>query len=93
MKPATARHRTDGTAKALAAYAKTLGVGVEDLGGTIDAAFYLGDVVRLVDWKSPGASLTDAQAKAVAKGVPVKFARTPEQVEAIVAGMKREALR
>jgi len=94
MKPATARHRTDGTAKALTAYAKTLGVGVVELGGAIDVALYLGEVVRLVDFKAQqGGKLTDTQAKLVAQGVPVKFAREPWQLDAIVAAMKREALR
>lgn len=93
MKPATARHRTDGTAKALTAYAKTLGVGVVELGGAIDVALYLGEVVRLVDFKSDGGTLTDSQAKLVAQGVPVKFAREPWQLDALVAAMKREALR
>ena len=93
MKPATARHRVDGTAKALTAYAKTLQVGVVELGGAIDVALYLGRVVRLVDFKSDGGRLTSTQAKLVAEGVPLLFAREPHQIDAIVADMRREALR
>lgn len=92
-KPVTARHKSDTTAKALAAHAESLGVSVETLGGTIDAALWLGHVVRLVDWKSTHGALTPSQAKLVAKGCPVAFIATPAQLELLVAGMRREAMR
>jgi hypothetical protein len=94
MKPVTARHRTDTTAKALTAYAKSLHVGVQELGGVIDVALFYGTrVVRLVDFKSDGGKLTDSQSKLVAKGVPVHFIRDPHQLDALVAEMKAEAHR
>ena len=92
MRPATARHRVDHAAKALTAHARSLNVGVVELGGTIDVALYLGTVVRLVDFKSDGGSLTERQAKLVAQGVPLHFVREPWQLEALVADMRREAL-
>lgn len=93
MKPASARHRTDATAKALTAEAKRLGVDVELLGGAVDAVWWLGATVRLVDYKSPGGELQPSQAKLIARGCPLRFVSTPEQAAALVAEMKREALR
>lgn len=93
MKPAAARHRTDTTAAALVSEAKRLGVKVALLGGAIDACLYLGSVSRLVDFKSPGGSLTDAQARLVANGCPVVFVSTVGELEALVSQMKREASR
>ena len=93
MKPSYARHRPDTTAKALAAEAKRLGVDVEHLGGTIDAILFLGRVVRLVEWKSAGGDLQPSQAKLIARGCPIYFVSTVEQTQALVADMRREALR
>jgi hypothetical protein len=94
MKPATSRHRVDSTAKALASEATSLGVGVVHLGGAIDAALFLGTVVRLVDWKAPaGGRLTDSQAKLLARGCPLLFVTTVDQLQVIVQGMKRDAHR
>ena len=93
MKPASARHRIDITAKALSAEAKRLGVGYEPLGGAVDGLLWLGAITRLVDWKSPGGALTDSQAKLVARGVPIHFVSDVGQLEALVAAMKREAMR
>lgn len=92
-KPAYSRHRVDSTAKALTAEAKRLGVGVVELGGTIDAAFYLGRSVWLVDFKSPNGQLEPSQAKLVAQGVPLYFISSVEQLTAFVAHLKREVLR
>lgn len=93
MKPSYARHRVDATAKALTAEAKRLGVDVATVGGAIDAVLWLGTTVRLVDWKSPDGGLTPSQQKLVAGGAPVVFVSTVQQLEALVALMKREALR
>jgi len=80
-------------AKALSAEAVRLGVGMEPLGGTVDAVLFLGRVVRLVDFKSPGGELQPSQAKLIARGCPVTFVSTVDQLAALVAEMKREALR
>lgn len=93
VKPAAARHRTDTTASALLAEAKRLGVSAALLGGAIDAALWLGPVVKLCDFKSKGGELTEAQSKLVARGCPIAFVSDVPQLEALVAEMKREALR
>lgn len=92
-KPAHYRHRADTTAKALGAHAKSCGLWVLNLGGAVDAAWGVGEWVALVDYKSPGGELTPTQARLVAAGVPIHFVSTTEQVEALAAKMKREALR
>ena len=91
MKPSYARHRADTTSKALTAEAKRLGVDVELLGGTVDAVLFLGRVTRLVDFKSPKGELQPSQAKLIARGCPVHFVSTVDQLAALVADMKREA--
>lgn len=92
MRPANSRHRTDGTAKALAAHAKALGVGYEPLGGAVDGLLFLGHVLRLVDWKTPGkAALTPSQGRLLARGCAIAFVSTPQQLEALVHDMKRQA--
>lgn len=93
MRPPYASRRVDATAKALTAEAKRLGVDVEPLGGAIDAVLFLGRVVRLVEWKSRGGDLQPSQAKLLARGCPITFVSTPEQLAALVAEMRREALR
>lgn len=92
MKPASARHRVDQTAKALEAEAKRLGVGVVPLGGTVDVALFLGRVVVLVDWKSSATGLTEGQGRLLAKGAPIHFVSTVPQLELLVAEMRRSAL-
>jgi hypothetical protein len=94
MKPASARHRVDGTAKALIAHAQALGASYVSLGGVIDGALWFGAVVRLVDWKTPGkAELTEGQGKLLAQGCPIFFVSSPQQLESVVADMRRAALR
>ena len=92
-KPSHARHRADTTAKALTAEAQRLGLTVVTLGGTIHAAICYGSVVRLVEFKSADGGLQPSQAALVAKGVPIVFISTPQQIEALAADLKREALR
>ena len=92
-KPGYARHRTDTTAKALSAYAAQCGLTIVDVGHPFDALAVYGEVQRAIDWKTPGGTLTDSQAKLVARGVPVRFVSTPEQVDALAAQMKRDAIR
>ena len=93
MKPAWSRHRPDGTAKALTADCKRLGLECASLGGAIDAVVWYGPVVRLIDWKAAGGELTDSQSKLVARGLPIRFVSTVPQLEALAAEMKREATR
>ncbi len=93
MRPSYAKRRVDTTAKELTAYARSLGLGVEPLGGTIDAAVWYGPVTRLVDWKSPDGDLQPSQTKLIARGAPIVFISTTEQVDMLAAAMKREALR
>jgi hypothetical protein len=93
MRPPYAARRVDATAKALTAEAKRLGCGVAPLGGAVDAVLWLGPITRLVDFKSPGGTLTASQTKLVQSGAPIVFVATVAQLEAVVAQMRREALR
>jgi ATP-dependent exoDNAse (exonuclease V) beta subunit len=77
--------RTDNTAKALRAYAEDLGFVVVVLNGIVDCLLVWGTRVLVVDWKSKGGTLTNDQAKLVARGVPIKFISTPDQLDALKA--------
>jgi hypothetical protein len=81
--------RTDTTAKALRAYAESLGFTVAHIGGVIDCLLVYGDRVIVCDWKSKGGELTKDQGKWIAKGVPIKFVSTPAQLDALKAEMSR----
>lgn len=93
MKPSFARHRTDTTAKALQSEAKRLGVEYADLGGAVDGILWLGQVVRLIDFKGASGELTPSQSKLVARGLPICFVSTVQQLEALVFDMRREVSR
>ena len=73
--------RIDNTATELRAYAESIGFQVLPLNAVIDCLLFWGSKTFAVDWKSKGGTLTDAQAKIVAKGLPVRFFSTPEQLE------------
>jgi hypothetical protein len=75
--------RIDGTAKALRAYAESVGFTVVVVNDVIDCLLCYGQLVFIVDWKSKGGTLTDAQTKLVAKGAPIRFITTPAQVDAL----------
>lgn len=75
--------RVDDTAKALRAYAESIGFMVVVVNGVIDCLLCLGRVVFIVDWKSKGGTLTPDQGKLVAKGAPIRFISTPEQLDAL----------
>ena len=75
--------RTDNTSKALRAYAESLGFVVVVINGVIDCLLVWGQRVVMVDWKSKGGTLTPDQIKLVARGVPVRFITTPEQLDAL----------
>lgn len=94
MRPTYANRRIDTAAKPLIAAARGLGVEYENLGGAIDGMLWLGPVVRLVDWKTPGkAALTEGQGKLLARGCPIHFVSTVAQLQALVAEMHRAAHR
>lgn len=94
MRAAYANRRIDLSAKALEVEAKRLGVDCAPLGGAVDAIWWLGHVLRAVDYKTPGkAALTESQGRLLARGCPIHFVSTPDQVAALVADMKREAQR
>lgn len=73
-------HRLDITSKALVAHAKKLGANYLPLDGAIDGLLLHRGRVIPVDFKSPGATLTDTQAKLTAAGWPIVYLSTPEQV-------------
>ena len=75
--------KIDTTAKALRAYAEETGFVVAHIGGVIDCLLIWGTTVTAVDWKSKGGTLTPDQVKWVAKGVPIRFITTPEQIQAL----------
>jgi hypothetical protein len=75
--------RTDNTAAALRAYAESLGFVVVPINGVIDCLLIWGTQTAIVDWKSKGGTLTTAQAKLCAQGVPVRFITTPAQIDAL----------
>lgn len=84
-------NRVDATAKELTAYAKSIGLEFDPIGGKLDGFLWLGKQVRLVDFKSPGGTLTEAQGKLLARGCPVVFISTPTQLDALKAEMLRAA--
>lgn len=93
MRAAGAGRRVDQGSAALTQIARQQGIGVEPLNGAIDAIWWLGSVVRIVDYKGTQAELTPKQAKLIAQGCPIRFVSSPEQAMALVAEMKREAWR
>jgi hypothetical protein len=83
--------RVDSTAKALRAELERCGACYAVVNGDFDGVAWVGPVLRCIDWKSPGGELTKQQQKLVAKGMPLVFVSTVDQVQALVAGMKKEA--
>ncbi|MEY4387203.1 MAG: hypothetical protein RLY20_2486 [Verrucomicrobiota bacterium] len=84
-------NRVDNTAKTLIAHAKSLGADYLTLNGDLDGVLKVGPIQWLVDWKTPGASLTPKQARLVAAGWRIHFISTPEQLEEVVKTMRRMA--
>ena len=82
--------RIDNTAKALTAYAESLGFVVYTINGDIDANLAWGQTVIAVDWKSPGGELTKGQQRLLARGFPVRFVARPEQIDALRAELMRD---
>jgi len=81
--------RVDNTAAALRKYAESIGFVVIPINGVIDCLLQLGAQTAVVDWKSPMGSLTDAQAKLVARGARIRFVSTPEQIDALRSELMR----
>jgi hypothetical protein len=85
VKPVSARHRKDTTSKVLIAAVQQLGARYLPLDGVIDGLIETtrGDRI-LVDWKTPGKSLTDAQIKLVAAGWDIRFISTVDQLQSLL---------
>ena len=82
-------NRVDNTSKPLIAYAKSLGFDYEPVNASFDGVLALGHLAVCVDWKSPGASLTPAQQRMVARGFPLKFISKPEQIDQLRTELMR----
>jgi hypothetical protein len=72
--------RIDATARDLTRKARDLGADVLPLNGTVDALVLYRGRVLVVDWKSKGGTLTDDQARLVARGWPIHFVSTEQQL-------------
>ena len=73
--------RVDSTAKDLTTLARRLGADVEPINGTLDCLLLWRGVVHVIDWKSKGGTLTERQAKLVARGWPIRFVSTEQQLK------------
>jgi hypothetical protein len=83
-------HRVDTTAKTLIAAAKQFNARYAPADGTFDGVLWLpAGRIELVDWKSPGAGLTDSQAKLVAAGWPIRFISAIDQLQQLLHGVPR----
>lgn len=81
--------RTDSTAKDLRAYAESIGFSVIPINGVIDCLLQWGTHTTVVDWKSPGGTLTPDQIKLVAKGLQIRFLSRPEQIDQLRAELMK----
>lgn len=83
-------NRTDTGSKELIAYAESLGFGYGHLGGAVDGFLWLGTRSVIVDFKNPqSGDLTPAQAKLVARGAPIYFISTPDQLDQLRAELMK----
>jgi hypothetical protein len=89
MKPAWARHRTDtGSAERIALLVAS-GLGYVPLGGAIDGIAWYHNEVALIDFKrDANAPRTKTQIALVAKGVPIWFLASDEDVLQLVRWMR-----
>lgn len=74
-------NRRDNGSKALEKYAADLGFVVHAEAGAIDAHLALGQKIVAVEWKSKGGTLTPSQQRLIARGYPVRFIQSPEQLD------------
>jgi ATP-dependent exoDNAse (exonuclease V) beta subunit len=72
--------RIDSTARDLTKTARSLGADVLPLNGIVDCLVLHRRRVFVVDWKSKGGTLTEDQAKLVARGWPIHFVSTEQQL-------------
>jgi hypothetical protein len=86
MRRGRAIHRTDLTSKALIAEAQRLGAKYMPQDGTVDGILEFKGKLYQVDFKSKGGTLTDRQAKLVAKGWKIEFLTTPDQLQQLLGG-------
>lgn len=80
--------RVDNTADALKRAAIARGADVLHIGGVIDCVLLYRGRIVLVDWKSKGGDLTPAQSKLVARGWPIRFVQTEEQLDVLLKGTR-----
>ena len=74
-------NRRDTGSKALEQYAESLGFVVYAESGAVDAHLALGTKIAAVEWKSRGGTLTPSQQRLIARGYPVRFISSPEQID------------
>lgn len=72
--------RIDSTARDLVKHARELGADVLPLNGIVDALVLYRGRILVIDWKSKGGTLTDDQAKLVARGWPIHFVSSEVQL-------------
>jgi hypothetical protein len=78
-------HRVDLTAKALIAEAKQRGAQYMPLNDIIDGLLLdKKGQLHAIEWKSPGGTLTETQARYVAAGFPIRFISSPEQLQQLL---------
>jgi hypothetical protein len=82
-------NRTDNGAKALQAYADSIGFVRHSDGGAIDDYLAIGQRIAAVEYKSKGGTLTPSQQRIIAKGFPVRFISSPEQLDALKLELSR----
>jgi ATP-dependent exoDNAse (exonuclease V) beta subunit len=76
--------RIDATATELVKHAKALGADYLPLNGVLDGILYHRGRIFLVDWKSPQGTLTPAQARLSARGWPIAYCTTTDQLERLL---------
>lgn len=81
--------KIDTTARALVDTARALGCRYHHIGGVIDGLLLTRYGVEVVDWKTPKNKrgefdMTDAQAKLVAEGWPVRFITCERELLALM---------
>ena len=57
--------------------------------GAVDAHLALGTKIAAVEWKSKGGTLTPSQQRLIARGYPIRFVQSPEQLDALRAEMMK----
>ena len=83
-------NRRDNGSKALEKYAESLGFVVHVESGAIDAYLAWGQQIVAVEWKSKGGTLTPTQQRLIARGFPVRFVGSPEQLDQLRAELMRK---